>query len=76
MAVEDHTSAYLAFNIFLHNVSEYTDVNQVAFDFPTYTQLRCPTTGIPWGSLLHRHEPAKSRIQTQRGIKLLPHQSA
>lgn len=51
MAVVDHTSAYLDFNIFFFtSCSEYTDVSQVAFESPTsYTQLRCPASGIPRG---------------------------
>lgn len=49
--VVDHTSAYLDFNIFFFtSCSEYTDVSQVAFESPTsYTQLRCPASGIPRG---------------------------
>lgn len=64
MAVEDHTSAYFAFNIlFLHNVSEDTDVSQVAFDFPTYTtQLRWPVAGPLLGALIHRGEPYESGV--------------
>lgn len=66
LAVVDHTSAYLAFNIFFLHVSEYTDVNQVAFEFPTYTQLRCPASGIPWDprftDVSHTNPVSKLRI--------------
>lgn len=50
MAVVDHTSAYLALNIFFFYIMflSDTDVSQVALDFPTYTQLRCLAIGIPW----------------------------
>lgn len=72
MAEVDHTSAYLAFNIFLHNVSENAEVSQVAFEFPAYAQLRCPTTGIPRGvpwftDVSHTKPASKLRL-----INLIP----